>query len=101
MRALKAIIAEQLIVKGQVPEKKFLNEFYSHEMLELVKLAGLEAVLNEERTASLRFAANWKTISAWSVNKRYEHTTSRRAALDLYRALVARKDGVLTWLRRY
>ena len=96
--AIKACIAKK-IEKHQFPDKKFALQCYEHSPLLLAKIAGLAPSIAEECAKNAAFDANWSTVILWSVDSRYDHSILRPAANGLYSAVVARKHGVMSWLR--
>lgn len=96
--ALKACIAKQ-VKRHDFPEKKLVNDAYTHDLERLVKLAGLASDLEKNLKAYPYFELNWTIITDWSESKRYDQNISEAQAKDLYSACVARKYGLLTWIR--
>jgi HEPN domain len=59
--ALKACIAKQTR-RYDFPNKKQVNDSHTHRPLELVKVAGLVAALNTEKTSNPAFEINWQVV---------------------------------------
>src|SRR5918912_3045559 len=59
--ALKACIAKQTR-RYDFPNKKQAIDSYTHKPLELVKVAGLVAALNTQKTANPAFEINWQVV---------------------------------------
>ena len=93
--AIKAVIARQ--VKPNTYPENNSNKYYVHDPTALVGLASLDPAAEAQKDPY--FGQNWATVKDWRVDSRYE-IIGRRLAIDLYRAIVARKHGVLQWLRQ-
>lgn len=96
---LKACIARGTR-RHDFPEKKTVTESYSHKLSQLLQVAGLQRTAEDEGRRNPSFAVNWTIVKDWSEESRYQ-TRTRTEAEDLYRAITARSNGVLPWLRRH
>ena len=84
--------------------------FLTHKFQELVKLAGLEKQLNQQRTVDLDFGNNWSVVvgasastpQGWSEEWRYRKIGSVTAIdADLFlQALDDPRTGVFTWIKK-
>jgi hypothetical protein len=97
---LKACV---LVRVAAVPEvifesKKFSENCWTHSLLELVKLAGLEATRAADIAVNLVLARNWLVVNSWNEKSRYQ-TTSHQKAKKLYAAITDKPDGVMQWIR--
>ena len=73
---------------------------YSHNLANLLKLAGLESDFRTEETADADFRLSWGIVKDWSESARYaEH--SEKKAHDLYRAIADGSHGVMRWIKRH
>jgi hypothetical protein len=97
--ALKACIAKQTR-RHDFPDKERVSKSYSHDLGKLVEVAGLRVLLDQEQQRNPPFSAKWNTLKDWSAERRYT-LNSRREAYVLYRAITARQNGVMQWLRQY
>ena len=97
--ALKACIAKST-QRYDFPEKKRVNESYTHNLTQLVLAAKLEEAASEHLKIDPLFNINWRFVLNWSELARYE-TNSHQIAEDLIRAIDDRKHGVMAWLKRY
>jgi hypothetical protein len=95
--ALKACIAKRTL-RHEFPDKRIVNDSYSHDLTSLMKTAGLD--LAGQLASDPIFAVNWTTVKDWDETSRYR-TNSRKKAQDLYRAVAARKHGVMRWVRQH
>ena len=98
--ALKACIAKQ-IKKHDFPDKKAVNESYTHKLEPLMHLAGLEIHFNKEIKANSQFEKNWTIVKDWSEESRYSSSVSKAKAKDFYSAVTARKKGILAWIKKF
>lgn len=92
--ALKACIAKNT-KRFDFPDKKVVSESHTHEIIKLVKIAGLELDLRNRLKNNQDFELNWTIVKDWSEISRYRRN-SRLDALDLYKAIVDRKNGIMT-----
>jgi HEPN domain-containing protein len=98
--ALKACIAKQ-IKRYDFPDRKLINDSYSHELEKLLSVSGLKAELQEEIRSDPKLEVNWAIVKDWSVQSRYSTDISETTARDFYSAVTTRKDGVLSWLKKW
>jgi HEPN domain-containing protein len=96
---LKACVAKQTR-RYDFPNKKTVDESYTHDLTKLVKTAGLELDLEREMKLNPNFGVNWGIVKDWSETSRYEKHTEKEAHA-LYSAVATRKYGVLQWIQRY
>lgn len=96
---LKACIAKKTR-RYDFPDKKTVDESYTHDLTKLVKIAGLGLDLDKEMKSNPDFAVNWGIVKDWSEASRYEKDTEKEAQA-LYSAVANRKQGVLQWIKRH
>ena len=96
--ALKACIAKQTN-RHDFPEKAFARKVYVHDLDDLLKLAGLEAQLDEDMKSNALLEVNWSTVKDWKEDSRYSTSISTNEARDLYSACTSRKNGILNWIK--
>lgn len=97
---LKACIARLAKRHEFPPERRFIDDVYSHDLGKLVARAGLGDALDDQVKADARFQTNWGIVKDWSERSRYERTT-RQAAQALYDAVSDSMSGVMQWLRQH
>lgn len=97
--ALKACIAKT-IHQYDFPNKQLALNSHSHNLEQLIKVAGLDNDLATEKSANPTFEINWTIVKDWSEKERYNTTISRQKAKDLYSAITSRRYGIMTWLRQ-
>jgi HEPN domain-containing protein len=90
--ALKACILNAMR-KYHMPDKKIVVESHTHDLTQLVILAGLKADRDQAENADPAFGRNWAVVKDWNEGSRYESWT-RQDAEDLIRAVNQRTSGV-------
>src|SRR5262245_41481528 len=96
--ALKACAARQFR-QDEAPEKRVVNDFYTHRLDTLLSISGVKAALEARAAADPAFQINWNTAKDWEETTRYDHTIPEVKARDLYAAVTDPNAGVLTWLK--
>ena len=96
--ALKACIAKQTR-KFDFPEKKKVQDSYTHELEKLVKVANLDSELKSLK-ADPDFSPLWECLKEWSEESRYKKH-NRNEAIDIYLAITDPNHGVLQWLQQH
>lgn len=96
---LKACVARQ-IRQEEIPEKKFIQNVYSHELVQLVGLSGLGAELKAAQDADPQFQAYWGIASGWKSEHRYAIWEAIDAEL-LITAIGDPDHGVLQWIQTH
>ena len=97
---LKACISKQ-IKQFDFPDKKLVNDSYSHDLAKLLNTAGLKQELIIQEGKDTNFKLNWSVANKWSEESRYDHTIESQDAKDLFDAITDTKSGVLPWLKKY
>lgn len=95
--ALKACIAKQTRRHEFPPKHDYVRKLYTHNLNELLKLAGLDQQLEADMKANAALASNWNVVKVWDEAKRY--VSSGLKGQDMYAALNG-TDGVLTWIKQ-
>ena len=98
--ALKARIAKRT-QRYDFPDRKMVNDSYTHDLEKLLRVSGLKAELQKEVQSNPSLALNWATVKDWSEESRYTIAISEPAARDFYVAVTAKKTGVLPWLKKW
>jgi hypothetical protein len=80
------------------PEKQFVSDCHTHNLLNLVRLAGLEAAKNAARAANPALAVNWSIVKDWNEQSRYQ-THALIKAQRMIEAVSHAADGVLPWIK--
>jgi HEPN domain-containing protein len=95
--ALKACIAKSTN-RHDFPDLAIVKKCYTHDLGELLKLAGLSVQRDTDMKADDALAVNWTVTKDWSEQSRYA-THAQQKAEDLFRAVTDRQHGVLKWLK--
>ena len=85
--ALKACIAAQFR-ENEIPDRKFVNDIYTHDLGKLLGLAGLEEELTTARQRDTELDQRWSIVKNWDEKSRYSLWTAEQAA-----AMIAAIDG--------
>lgn len=98
--ALKACIARKTLAEDWPPPAKEVQAMYTHNLADLVKLAGLQTDLENERRQNAIFNRYWAEIKDWNEQSRYLLKTRQEARL-LVTAIGDPTNGVLRWIQQY
>ncbi|KAB8041667.1 HEPN domain-containing protein [Janthinobacterium aquaticum] len=98
--ALKAVIAKET-KQYDFPDKAFAVRCFTHDLTDLVGVAGLKQRLKEREDADEEFKLNWAVVKDWSEHYRYETAIEKTKASDLYAAITDEPSGILQWLKAY
>jgi HEPN domain-containing protein len=96
--ALKAVIAKQF--RGdEIPDRALVNRVYTHDLSELLRLAGLEAELDVARRANSELDRRWSVVKNWREQARYGVWTNNDASSIIDGvAGDGHEGGLLQWL---
>lgn len=99
--SFKACIAKQ-IRRYEFPDKKLVNDMYTHDLNKLLTLSGLDQEHRKESGQNQNFALNWAIVKDWSEHIRYDlNTVTPQKAKDFYFAVTSKQNGVLSWLQKW
>jgi len=96
--ALKSCIAKKT-KRYDFPDRRIVNDSYTHDLNQLIKVAGLQEALNSEMQRDRDFEVHWAIVKDWSEGSRYERYDAA-AAKSIYTAVSDDRHGVLRWLKR-
>lgn len=96
---LKACIALQFRAE-HLPDRRFVNMVYTHQLEDLVSHAGLDDILAEKMDDDPEFSENWSVACQWTPESRYL-TVDDPTATRMVRAVSDPEKGILTWIREY
>ena len=96
--ALKASVARQFR-EHEVPERKLVNSFYTHNLDELLVISGLEKEFQNRGQQDAAFQDNWTTVKDWRESVRYDVSIEEQRARRMLDAVANETSGILTWLR--
>jgi HEPN domain-containing protein len=94
---LKACIAK-LMKSEEFPDKSFAEKCWTHNLPQLLGLAGLKDDFDAALYADQQLLDNWDTVKDWNESSRYARIT-RAGAEELYVAITGKKHGVLLWIK--
>jgi hypothetical protein len=97
--ALKACIAKSYGAE-EWPDKGFVVDCHTHEILKLVRLAALEPARSADVAANPNLGTNWNIVKDWSERSRYERHSLAKAQ-RLCEAITHAADGVLPWIKNH
>lgn len=97
--ALKACVALQFGAQT-IPDKKFVNDLYCHDLKRLVTLAGLSTELQEAQDANEEFQASWALVAQWEEGSRYD-LQDAISAQRLIDAISNPQTGVFQWIKQH
>ena len=95
--AIKACIAKTTN-RHDFPEKKKVEASHTHNLRELVRVAGLEQMRASRATSDAEFRRSWEAVQAWSEQSRYERY-GKEASAELLDAVSNRRHGVYSWIK--
>lgn len=98
--ALKACIARK-IREFDFPDRKLANDSYVHDLTKLLKVAGIDGLLQEEEGRNHDFATNWAIVKDWSEASRYNVSIGPAKASVFFIAVTDESNGVLSWLKQW
>lgn len=98
--AFKACIARQT-KRYDFPDRKFVNDIYTHDLNKLLSVSGLEPEHRKESRKNPNFELNWTIVKDWSEQSRYATGVTRAKARNFRTAVVSRRSGILPWLQKW
>jgi hypothetical protein len=98
--ALKACVAKQTR-EFDFPDKRLAERSYTHDLVQLLRISGVEANFAESIRANEALATSWDIVKDWSESSRYRWDVTEKSAEDIVAAVGNEKSGVLPWLKRY
>jgi hypothetical protein len=96
--ALKSCVIAFLMKTDQFPGKRYSQDCWTHDLKQLLDLAGLKPTHAADTAADPDLSANWAFVFDWNEASRYDRKT-RTQARKLYVAITDKKHGVLAWIR--
>lgn len=79
-------------------DKRYSEKCWTHNLEDLVKLAGLDAVLDADGAANPLLGRNWLVVRDWNELARYQQKTEFEAR-ELVDAINDNTNGTLQWIR--
>jgi len=97
--AIKACIAKQ-IKRYEFPDRNLANDAWSHNLGNLMKIAGLGIELQASVKTNKNLELNWAVVKDWNESSRYETGITESQASDLCAACFMRGVGILSWVKK-
>ncbi|MDP9194287.1 MAG: HEPN domain-containing protein [Acidobacteriota bacterium] len=98
--ALKACVAKQTR-EFDFADKRLVERSYSHNLTQLLEVAGVQVALEEAIASSQAFRESWSFVKKWSEASRYALDVTEKSAQDMLAAVGNETSGVLPWLKKY
>ncbi len=98
--ALKACICKNTKQFDFYPHPREAQQAWSHKFADLIGLAEIEGIIEQERRADRVLDLYWKAVEGWSENGRYDQHGNKEAE-DLLTAISDPTHGVLACIKRY
>jgi HEPN domain-containing protein len=97
---LKACILVRLTATPEVifENRKFGENCWTHNVMELVKLADLERTRVADSAVNRALKMNWVVVKDWSEQARYKAIVHHKAK-KLYAAIADKPHGVMQWIK--
>ena len=96
--ALKACFAKQTR-EYDFPQKS-AQKVFTHNISELLSLAGIKALRDNDIKTSQAQQLNWAIVEEWNESTRYEIWTEVQAR-QLYEAVNHSTEGAMTWIIKH
>jgi len=98
---LKACVLAYVERTGVIFEdRKYAEKCWTHNLEELLRLAGLQLVFDADAAADVELSRKWDIVKDWTESSRYRRTPKGKAE-QLYGAITDRPHGVLPWIKRH
>jgi HEPN domain-containing protein len=97
--ALKACIARKTR-EFEFPDRKLANDSHVHDLTKLLRVAGIDGILQGEEGRNHDFATNWAIVKDWSEASRYNAAITPAQASAFFLAVRDESNGVLSWLKQ-
>lgn len=94
--ALKARIANQFRA-DEIPDKALVNKVYTQNLLELLRLSGLQTELEAAEEDAPDLARRWQVVRKWSEAARYD-ICAEEIADAMLDAVGDEASGIFQWL---
>lgn len=98
--ALKVCISKQ-VNQYDFPNKQLATKSHTHNLSDLVGVAGLKQKLIEKEESDDDFKLNWAVAKDWSELSRYDCNINELKAKDFFEAITNNESGVLQWLKMH
>ncbi len=96
---LKACIAK-LTTQDDFPDKNFARDCFTHDIGDLIRLAGLQSLVKHETDHQTPVGKNWLIVKDWNEQARYQ-LWSETVARKMFAAATDANTGVLMWIKNH
>ena len=79
-------------------ERGFSSACWTHNLVELIGVAGLAGICDADGIANPAFGQNWAVAIEWNETSRYVLVPEHHAR-ELFHAISHPQDGVMKWIR--
>jgi HEPN domain-containing protein len=93
-------VGESTAIFGDREYLRKLADCWTHDLVKLVSLAGLDAEFGAARGTNTNLERFWRVTKEWKEPARYEEKTEVEAKA-LYEAVSHNPDGVFRWIRSH
>jgi hypothetical protein len=99
--ALKSCVLARLASEVELifEDRRYSEKCWTHDLAQLVALAGLTDQLKADTAADPDLLANWIIVKNWSESSRYQRMP-KNFAEGLYNAITDKKHGILPWIKQ-
>jgi hypothetical protein len=86
--------------ENEIPDRNLVNKVYTHDLMALLKLAGLEEPLEADQQSDPELDRRWSIVKNWTEQARYTNWTEQQA-MAIIDAIDGddRTGGLFQWLR--
>jgi HEPN domain-containing protein len=92
-------LVESSALFGELGYLKKLQDCWTHDLVKLMNLAGLDAAFGLACQANLALAAFWGVVKDWKETSRYVETKPEPDARAMFEAVSHNPDGVFKWIQ--
>ncbi len=96
---LKASIAESFI-ENAIPDKKFVNDIYRHNLTQLIGLTGFSNDFSLDRKNNEILNGHWGIVTQWTTEARYRMIDAVEATA-MMAAVTDQKNGIFPWIMKH
>lgn len=98
--AVKVCITKQ-VRENDFPNKPLAIASHTHNLSNLLKVAGLTNELSNQKNQDEDFKLNWAVAKDWSETARYAPVIAETKVRDFFEAITDDQSGVLQWLKNW
>ena len=95
---IKACIAKETR-RGEFPDRKRVESSHSHNLGQLMRVAGLDVAFSIQAKMDPALGSNWDLLQSWSEQSRYQRHRLE-SAKALLEGVSNRQHGVISWIKQ-